>query len=226
MSASIAHCTIDGPSGVGKGTAAKWLAGRLGWHLLDSGAMYRVAGIAAEDAGIPLDDAEAVAERVRGMHVAFDGGLEDERILLDGRDIGGRVREEAAGMAASRVAVFPEVRAALLDAQRAFLQAPGLIADGRDMGSVVFPDAPLKVFLDASAEERARRRCKQLWEAGKQATIADVLADIEARDKRDRGRAVAPLAPAPDAVEIDTTHLDVDSVCTRIHGLIKERGLV
>lgn len=218
-------CTIDGPSGVGKGTAAKRLAGRLGWHLLDSGAMYRVAGIAAEDAGVPLEDAEAVAERVRNMHVAFDGSFDDEHILLDGREISDRVREEAAGMAASRIAVFPAVREALLDAQRAFRKPPGLIADGRDMGSVVFPDAPLKIFLDASAAERARRRCKQLWEAGKQATMADVLADIEARDARDRGRAVAPLAPAPDAVEIDTTHLDIASVCDRIHGLITQRGL-
>lgn len=218
-------CTIDGPSGVGKGTAAKRLAGRLGWHLLDSGAMYRVAGIAAEDAGVPLEDAEAVAERVRNMHVAFDGSFDDEHILLDGREISDRVREEAAGMAASRIAVFPAVREALLDAQRAFQKPPGLIADGRDMGSVVFPDAPLKIFLDASAAERARRRCKQLWEAGKQATMADVLADIEARDARDRGRAVAPLAPAPDAVEIDTTHLDIASVCDRIHSLITQRGL-
>ncbi|MBY8965097.1 (d)CMP kinase [Algiphilus sp.] len=225
MSGAIPHCTIDGPSGVGKGTAAKWLATRLGWHLLDSGAMYRVAGIAAEQAGVALEDPEAVAAVVHEMQVRFDGDSASDRIALNGQDITAAVREEGAGMLASRIAVFPEVRDALLDAQRAFLQRPGLVADGRDMGSVVFPDAPLKIFLDASAEERARRRCQQLRQAGMPAILADVLTDIRARDARDRGRKVAPLKAAKDAVVIDTTELPIDAVCERIFSHVQDSGL-
>ncbi|WP_420426521.1 (d)CMP kinase [Algiphilus sp.] len=225
MSRQIPHCTIDGPSGVGKGTAAKWLATQLGWHLLDSGAMYRVAGIAAEQAGVPVDDPAAVADIVRRMKVRFEGDSTTDHIALEGRDITADVREESAAMLASRIAVFPEVRDALLHAQRAFLQPPGLVADGRDMGSVVFPEAPLKIFLDASAEERARRRCRQLRQAGMPAILADVLTDIRARDARDRGRKVAPLKAAEDAVIIDTTELTVDAVCDRIFSLVKDSGL-
>lgn len=221
----IPHCTIDGPSGVGKGTAAKWLATQLGWHLLDSGAMYRVAGIAAEQAGVAVDDPAAVADIVRRMKVRFEGDSTTDHISLEDRDITADVREESAAMLASRIAVFPEVRDALLQAQRAFLQPPGLVADGRDMGSVVFPEAPLKIFLDASAEERARRRCRQLRQAGMPAILADVLTDIRARDARDRGRKVAPLKAAEDAVIIDTTELTVDAVCDRILSHVKDSGL-
>lgn len=224
---SIPCLTIDGPSGVGKGTAARHISQRFGWHMLDSGAMYRVAAIAATDAGIATTDAVNVANCVRDMEVRFDFDVAGAaRIWLDGQEVTQRVRSESAGMAASEIAVHPAVRDALLSAQRAFLKAPGLVADGRDMGSIVFADAPLKCFLDASAEERARRRHEQLSKAGTDAILADVLADITARDARDRNRSVAPLVPAEDAVVIDTTHLDVAAVTQQIIANMQDRGLV
>ncbi len=200
--------TIDGPSGTGKGTIAALVAQRLGWHTLDSGALYRVLGLAAGRAGVDLDDGEAVAEIAAALPLDFAGG----RVLLAGEDITDAIRAESAGMAASRVAVHGPVRAALLDWQRAAARAPGLVADGRDMGTVVFPDAQVKVFLTASAEERARRRHKQLKGKGTDASLADLLKDIQARDERDRNRAVAPLRAAPGALELDTTALSIEEV--------------
>jgi CMP/dCMP kinase len=199
---------IDGPSGTGKGTLAARLAARLGWHCLDSGALYRVLGLAGERAGLDLDDGEALATLAAALPVTFDGG----RVLLAGEDAGDLIRTEQAGAAASRVAAHPQVRAALLGWQRAQARAPGLVADGRDMGTVVFPEAPLKVFLDASAEERAMRRYKQLIGKGLDANLANLAKEIRARDERDRNRATAPLRAAVDAILVDSTRMSIDEV--------------
>lgn len=209
--------TVDGPSGTGKGTLASLLAARLGWHCLDSGALYRVLGLAAERRGIDLDDGLALAPLAGDLGVTFDGG----RVLLDGEDLGDRIRSEAAGAAASRVAVHPEVRTALLDWQRRQARAPGLVADGRDMGTVVFPQASLKVFLDASAEERAMRRYKQLIEKGMDANLDVLVEDIRQRDARDRNRPVAPLRAAVDAVIVDSTAMSIDDVFDLVLGEVR-----
>ena len=214
--------TIDGPSGSGKGTISRLLAARLGWHLLDSGALYRAVGYAASLAGIDLSDAEAVtrcAEHTRiGFHDPGAGG--EIRVLVNGHDASDSIRTETCGAAASAIAAIPGLRAALLDKQRAFRKAPGLVADGRDMGTVIFPDAGTKVFLTASAAERAQRRHKQLRDKGLRVTLADLLREIEARDRRDAERAVAPLQPATDAVVIDTTGVPIGEVVTRILALL------
>ena len=204
--------TIDGPSGTGKGTIADLLSRRLGWHCLDSGALYRVLGLAASRLGLDLDSGEELARLAASLPVAFEG----RRVLLAGEDLGDAIRSEAAGMAASRVAAHPAVRAALLDWQRHQAKPPGLVADGRDMGTVVFPRARLKVFLDASPQERAARRYKQLKGKGLDANLPALVADIRARDERDRNRAVAPLRPADDAVVVDSTTLSIDEVLNRV----------
>jgi cytidylate kinase len=217
MSAVVPVITIDGPSGSGKGTVSRAVARALGWHFLDSGALYRAVGVAALRAGTDLEDSGALVELIHAAGIGFADRLDqDPVILLGAEDISAAIRSEEAGMAASKVAAQPAVRAALLARQRAFRQWPGLVADGRDMGTVVFPDADLKIFLTASAEERARRRHKQLSEKGIDAMLPVLLREIEERDLRDRTRSVAPLVPADDARIIDSTALSVDAVVAMV----------
>ena len=211
---------IDGPSGVGKGTVARALARKLGWHFLDSGALYRILALSAQKHGIPLEQATRVAALAPGLDIRFDPG-ERDRILVNGEDATALVRAETTGQSASQIAAQPEVRAALLQRQRAFRVAPGLVADGRDMGTVVFPDAALKVFLDATPEERARRRFRQLRAAGIEARMRALCTEIRERDVSDRNRPHSPLVAAPDAVVIDTTELPAEMVISRIEELLK-----
>ena len=199
--------TIDGPSASGKGTVAARVARALGFHFLDSGALYRLTALAALKAGVALDDEAGVAKLAAALPARFDGGA----IWLGDENVTDAIRAEAVGEGASKVAALPAVRAALLDRQRAYRLAPGLVADGRDMGTVIFPDAVAKVFLTASAEARAERRYKQLIEKGNSASLPALVADMQARDARDATRAVAPLKPAPDALLLDTTHMDIES---------------
>ena len=216
--------TVDGPSGVGKGTLCRQLAQQLGWHLLDSGALYRLTALAAQQRATALDDEMALAAIAQALDVQFsstDSG--EERIELDDIDVTLDVRSEHAGQAASQVAALPGVRTALLERQRAFRQPPGLIADGRDMGTVVFPDAPLKIFLTASPEERAKRRYKQLIEKGISASLATLAQDIAERDTRDAQRAVAPLRPAADAIILDTDTLTITAVRRHVLDLIERK---
>lgn len=203
---------IDGPSGAGKGTVSRILAERLGFGLLDSGALYRLTALAANLAGVDLHNTSAVAAVARQLALEFVARNGVTEAWLDGREVTQDIRTEAIGMGASVVAAQPDVRAALLDRQKAFALPPGLVADGRDMGTVVFPQAQLKVFLTASASARARRRLLQLQAAGEVADLATITADIEARDKRDAERSVAPLVAAADALVIDSTHLSIDEV--------------
>jgi len=212
---------IDGPSGSGKGTVSALLAQRLGWHLLDSGALYRVVACEALARGVALDDARALAAMARGLVIVFTG----DGVSVDGRDRSDDIRSESAGEGASVVAVLQPVRDAILDVQRAQRRLPGLVADGRDMGTVVFPDAALKVFLDASVEVRAERRYRQLLDQGQQANPDDVLESLRERDHRDRARAVAPLRPAGDALLIDSSNLGVASVLDRVLEAAAARGL-
>lgn len=222
---AIPVVAIDGPSGVGKGTVARALARKYGWHFLDSGALYRILALAAAKAGVPLTDAERVAAMAPALDIRFDAqDAEKERIIVDGAELSREIRAETTGALASQIATAPAVRAALLERQRAFRRAPGLVADGRDMGTVVFPDATLKIFLDATADERARRRLIQLKKAGIEATIAPLFAEIRERDVRDRTRAVSPLKAADDAVTIDTTTLPAADVLSRVEALMIERG--
>lgn len=220
MSAPV--IAIDGPTASGKGTLAARVAAALGWHYLDSGAIYRLLALAALKRGIALEDESALA----GLALALDARFAGESVLLDGEDVSLDLRREETGNAASRLAVLPAVRAALLARQQAFRANPGLVADGRDMGSVVFPDAALKIFLTASAEARAQRRYKQLIEKGLPANIDSLQQDIQARDARDQSRVVAPLKPCEDAVVIDSTALSIEEVCRQILALAAARGLV
>jgi CMP/dCMP kinase len=224
---SVPVLTIDGPSGSGKGTISRRVAARLGWHLLDSGALYRLVAVGAARAGLdPLDIAGHVAIASR-MEAGFGAqGDGSERILLEGRDVTSEVRSEAAGGGASRVAAWEAVRAALLQRQRDFARSPGLVADGRDMGTVVFPEAALKIFLTASAEERASRRYNQLKDKGSGVSLPALSREIAERDERDTRRSVAPLKPAADAIVVDSTSLDIDQVVERVMHLAIERGIV
>jgi len=212
--------TIDGPSGSGKGTVCHVLAKKLNWHLLDSGALYRILAYAALQQKVNLDDKSGLADLALALEVSFVSNGEGVDTLLSGENVGNKLRTEEVGKAASEVASIQEVRSALLARQKAFLQKPGLIADGRDMGTVVFPDAKLKIFLDASAEERAQRRFNQLQDKGFNVSIAQILSEIKERDHRDRNRAVAPLRPADDAFVIDSTTLTVDEVVEQILNLV------
>lgn len=204
---------IDGPSGSGKGTICKLLAEEKGWRLLDSGALYRVLGLAASRHEVPLDDQEALTIMAAHLDVQFvpsqDAGV---KVILEGENVTDDIRTEESGLAASVVAAIPSVRQSLLERQQAFAESPGLVADGRDMGTVVFPHAAVKIYLTATAEERAQRRYNQLIQKGAGANLQEVLKDIKSRDDRDMNRAVAPLKPAEDAVVIDGTELDIQQV--------------
>jgi len=227
MSARPVVITIDGPSGSGKGTVAGLLARKLGWNLLDSGALYRLLAFAARNHGVDLTNEEALKVLAAHLDVQFVTSTEQrpQQIILEGEDVTDAIRNEQVGAGASQVASLPAVREALLQRQHAFLEPPGLGADGRDMGTVVFPDAPLKVFLTARPEERARRRYQQLKDSGVDANLSSLLGEISKRDERDSKRSVAPLKAAPDAICLDSTELSIEQVVERIMGEIAARDL-
>ncbi len=218
--------TIDGPSGSGKGTISRAVAVRVGWHLLDSGALYRLVALAGIRKALKADDIEGHTGLAESMDVRFDvaddGG---ERVTLAGKDVTDEIRSEVAGQGASTVAAWPSVRTALLERQRAFAKPPGLVADGRDMGTVVFPGADLKIFLTASPDERALRRYKQLKDKGSDVSLPALSREIAERDRRDSTRAVAPLKPAPDAEVIDSTGLSIEQVVERVLAYGRKRAL-
>jgi cytidylate kinase len=228
MTRPVPVIAIDGPSGSGKGTVSRRIAARLGWHLLDSGALYRLVALAGRLEGLDSDDEPGHAALAARMQVRFgEDATGGELVLLgaDPQDVTAAIRTEEAGAGASRVAVWPSVRTALLQRQRDFAQPPGLVADGRDMGTVVFPHAPLKIYLTASAEERARRRYNQLKDKGSGASLAALSLEIAERDRRDSTRAVAPLVPAAEAVLVDSTNLGITEVVDQIMAEAARRGL-
>ncbi|WP_151703987.1 (d)CMP kinase [Nitrincola alkalilacustris] len=218
---------VDGPSGSGKGTLSRMLASHFGFHLLDSGALYRLTAVAARHHGVALDDVETLQVLAAHLDVQFVAGSggDEARIILEGEEVTNAIRTESVSSDASVVASLGPVRMALLARQRDFAQPPGLIADGRDMGTVVFPDAPLKIYLDASAEERASRRYKQLISKGLGASLDDILNDIKTRDSRDMNRAVAPLKPASDAMVLDSTSMAIEAVFKAVLDEARHKGL-
>ncbi|WP_330959213.1 (d)CMP kinase [Photobacterium sp. 53610] len=223
MSTNAPVITVDGPSGAGKGTLCMLLAEKLGWNLLDSGAIYRVLALAAIHHGVELDSEDVLVPLAAHLDVQFLAEGELVRVILEGEDVSSTLRTEEVGNAASKVAALPRVREALLRRQRAFSGEPGLVADGRDMGTVVFPGAEVKIFLDASAEERAKRRMNQLQQKGLSVNFDSLLSEIQERDDRDRNRAVAPLRPAADALVLDSTHLSIEQVTQQALAHIEEK---
>ena len=219
--------TIDGPSGAGKGTVSRGLANKLGFHYLDSGALYRLLGLAAQRHRVGLDSDNALSMLAAHMDIGFktldDGSL---KILLEGEDVSQELRTENTGALASQVASNPVVRTALFDRQRQFAKAPGLIADGRDMGTVVFPEAPLKIYLTASIEERAQRRYKEMLDKGENVCLRALEEQVRSRDERDMNRDVSPLLPAEDAIELDTSELSIQEVMDTVLNLVYLKGLV
>ncbi|MDG3087646.1 (d)CMP kinase [Vibrio hannami] len=223
MSSNTPVVTVDGPSGAGKGTLCMMLAEKLGFHLLDSGAIYRVLALAAIHHGVDTESEDALVPLATHLDVQFIAEGDLVKVILEGEDVSGELRKEETGMAASKVAALPRVREALLRRQRAFATEPGLVADGRDMGTVVFPSAEAKIFLDASAEERANRRMKQLQDKGLSVKFDHLLSEIQERDHRDRNRAVAPLRPADDALVLDSTSLSIDEVVEKALEFIESK---
>ena len=217
--------TIDGPSGAGKGTAARLIALELGFHLLDSGAIYRILGLAATDAGIELDDIEALVALSNSLDLRFPYNGQGTEIMLNGASVGDQLRTQAVADAASQVAVHPPVRDALMGLQRRQARDPGLVGDGRDLGTIVFPDANLKIFLDASVEVRAERRYLELIQSGQTVERSAILRDLEIRDVRDRTRKVAPLVPADDAYVIDSSDKTAAQVVADVRDLCRAKGL-
>ena len=218
--------TVDGPGGSGKGTISRRLARKLGWNFLDSGALYRLVALAAMDRGIEPDNEIALAELALVLDARFEEEEDDTRVILNGEDVTDQLRSEAVGAFSSRVAAQPAVREALLERQRSFRGEPGLVADGRDMGTVVFPDASQKFYLTASVSERAKRRHKQLKEKGESVNLSRLFRDIEERDRRDETRDIAPLVPAKDAVHIDSTELSIDEVMRIIYKTLKNNSII
>ena len=218
---SVPVITIDGPGGSGKGTIAMRLAQNLGWHYLDSGALYRIVAVAAMERAIEADNEQALGELARHLEFSFSFTGDEFVILMDGIRITPKLRSEEAGVFASNIAAVPAVRAALVKRQRAFRKLPGLVADGRDMGTVIFPDAKLKIFLTANVKARADRRHKQLKEKGENVNLSRLFKDIEKRDKRDKLRPISPLTPAEDAQLIDSTEMSIEMVLAEIHKLLE-----